>query len=272
VTEAVGEMIEIATAEEVTAMIVGVRTEVHQTEVAIRGLLDEIVQDQDREIEYPSEMTAIAEIFMAVTVTEEVEVKTALVTGMTAMVEAVAVVIEMTAEVEGVRIDRVTVMIATAGVVAAVLMTAGMVVVVMDVDMAAVAMTADMVAVVMTEVMEVTMIEVMEVTMTAVTMSKLNVEITMIADSEVTMIDEVEVMTTEEAEVTTTADMMIDAVVLAVTMTVAVAAMVGILDMMTEAVQTFMMIVEETVDVTVQIFQMIVVNQFATILLAKNGH
>lgn len=160
-TEAVGEMIEIATAEEVTAMIVGVRTEVHQTEVAIRGLLDEIVQDQDRETEYPSEMTAIAEIFMAVTVTEEVEVKTALVTGMTAMVEAVAVVIEMTAEVEGVRIDRVTVMIATAGVVAAVLMTAGMVVVVMDVDMAAVAMTADMVAVVMTEVMEVTMIEVM---------------------------------------------------------------------------------------------------------------
>merc|ERR1711973_323394 len=100
---------------------------------------------------------------------------------------------------------------------------------------------------------EVTMIEVMEVTM-----SKLNVEITMIADSEVMMIDEVEVMTTEEAEVTTTADMMIDAVVLAVTMTVAVVAMVGILDMMTEAVQTFMMIVEETVDVTVQIFQMIV--------------
>ena len=49
VTEAVGEMIETATAEEVTAMIVGVRTEVHQTEVAIHGLLDEIVQDQDRE-------------------------------------------------------------------------------------------------------------------------------------------------------------------------------------------------------------------------------
>ena len=49
VTEAVGEMIETATAEEVTAMIVGVRTEVHQTEVAIRGLLDEIVQDPDRE-------------------------------------------------------------------------------------------------------------------------------------------------------------------------------------------------------------------------------
>ena len=49
VTEAVGEMIEIATAEEVTAMIVGVRTEVHQTEVVIRGLQDEIVQDQDRE-------------------------------------------------------------------------------------------------------------------------------------------------------------------------------------------------------------------------------
>ena len=49
VTEAVGEMIETATAEEVTAMIVGVRTEVHQTEVAIRGLLDEIVRDQDRE-------------------------------------------------------------------------------------------------------------------------------------------------------------------------------------------------------------------------------
>ena len=193
-------------------------------------------------------MTATAEIFMAVTVTEEVEVKTALVTGMTAMAEAVAVGIEMTAEVEDARIDRVTVMIATAGVVAAVLMTA---------DMVVVATTVDMVAVVMIEVMEVTMIEVMAVTMTAVTTSKLNVAIMMIADSEVTMIDEVEVMTTEEAEVTTTADMMIDAAVLAVTMTAAVAAMVGILDMMTEAVQIFTMIVEEMVDV--QIFQMIVV-------------
>merc|ERR1719373_919445 len=93
--------------------------------------------------------------------------------------------------------------------------------------------------------------------MTAVTTSKLNVAIMMIADSEVMMIDEVEVMTTEEAEVTTTADMMIDGAVLAVTMTAVVAAMLGILDMMTEAVQIFMMIVEEMVDV--QIFQMIVV-------------
>lgn len=256
VTEAVGGMIETATAEEVTAMIVGVRTEVHQTEVAIRGLLDEIVQDPDRGTEYPSEMTATAEIFMAVTVTEEVEVKTALVTGMTAMAEAVAVGIEMTAEVEDARIDRVTVMIATAGAVVAVLMTADMVVVVMTADMVAVVMI-EVMEVTMIEVMVVTMIEVMAVTMTAVTTSKLNVEIMMIADSEVTMIDEVEVMTTEEAEVTTTADMMIDAAVLAVTMTAVVAAMVGILDMMTEAVQIFTMIVEEMVDV--QIFQMIVV-------------